>query len=97
MAFRAGAAGAIARWSRFRERWFAAHSRGALVLLALWPVALLFPASVPLGLGQVLERAEDALAAWLAETPFLQWAARARFRAAAVVARPELLCVRWAR
>jgi hypothetical protein len=27
-----------------------------LVLLALWPFALLFPAAVPLGLGQVLER-----------------------------------------
>ena len=48
--------GAIDRWSRFRARWFVAEARGALVLLALWPVALLFPASVPLGLGQVLER-----------------------------------------
>jgi VanZ family protein len=87
MAFALEKAGAIARWSRFRERWFAAHSRGALVLLALWPVALLFPASVPLGLGQVLERAEDALAAWLAETPFPAMGAGARFRAGAVVAR----------
>ena len=65
--------GAIDRWSRFRARWFVAEARGALVLLALWPVALLFPASVPLGLGQVLERAEDALAGWLADTPFLEW------------------------
>ena len=32
---------------------------GALVLLALWPMALLFPAAVPLGLGQVLERLEE--------------------------------------
>ena len=47
--------GVISHWSRFRARWLALDARGALVLLALWPVALLFPASVPLGLGQVIE------------------------------------------
>ena len=93
MAFALEKAGAIARWSRFRERWFAAHSRGALVLLALWPVALLFPASVPLGLGQVLERAEDALAAWLAETPFLQWVPVRDFELEPLLPGAELLCV----
>ena len=66
-------AGAIDRWSRFRTRWFVDDARGALVLLALWPFALLFPASVPLGLGQVLERLESALADWLLDTPFLEW------------------------
>lgn len=66
-------AGAIDRWSRFRVRWFVSESRGALVLLALWPFALLFPAAVPLGLGQVLERLETALADWLLDTPFLEW------------------------
>ena len=65
--------GAIDRWSRFRERWFVGESRGALVLLALWPFALLFPAAVPLGLGQVFERFEAALARWLDGTPFLAW------------------------
>ena len=65
--------GAIDRWSDFRERWFVADARGALVLLALWPVALLFPAAVPLGLGQVFERLEAALAALLMDTPFLEW------------------------
>lgn len=65
--------GAIARWTRFRERWFVQDARGALVLLALWPFALLFPASVPLGLGQVLQRLESALAEWLQGTPFLEW------------------------
>ena len=44
-----------------------------LVLLALWPAALLFPTSVPLGLGQVLERLENSLADWLVDTPFLDW------------------------
>ncbi len=85
--------GAIDRWSRFRERWFATDARGALVLLALWPWALLFPAAEPFGLGQVLERLEAALADLLAGTPFLDWLP---VRAAALqplspVA--ELLCV----
>ncbi len=65
--------GVVERWHRLRERWFVTESRGALVLLALWPVALLFPASVPLGLGQVFERLEAALVDWLADTPFLEW------------------------
>lgn len=66
-------AGALDHWSRFRLRWFVNDARGALVLLALWPVALLFPAAVPLGLGQVFERLEGAVADWLMDTPFLEW------------------------
>jgi VanZ family protein len=65
--------GALHRWNDFRTRWFADNARGALVLLALWPPALLFPLSVPLGLGQVLERLELALADALHDTPFLDW------------------------
>ncbi len=66
-------AGALDRWSQLRQRWFVADARGGLVLLALWPVALLFPAAVPLGLGQVMERLEERLADWLRNTPFLDW------------------------
>jgi VanZ family protein len=65
--------GALDRWSRFRARWFVPEARGALVLLALWPLALLFPAPVPFGLGHVLERLEETLAEWLEDTPFLEW------------------------
>ncbi|MDO8279715.1 MAG: VanZ family protein [Burkholderiaceae bacterium] len=65
--------GTIDRWSRIRQRWFVEDARGALVLLALWPVALLFPASVPLGLGQVFERVEASLADALQHSPFLDW------------------------
>jgi len=65
--------GAIDRWSRFRDRWFAPDARGALVLMALWPWALLFPAAEPFGLGQVFERLEAALAELLSGTPFLDW------------------------
>ena len=65
--------GAIDRWSDFRNRWFVQDAHGALVLLALWPLALLFPAALPFGLGQVLERLEGALVEILADTPFLDW------------------------
>lgn len=65
--------GVLQRWSSFRARWFTLDARGALVLLALWPPALLFPASVPFGLGQVLERLEANLAGVLAGSPFLEW------------------------
>lgn len=65
--------GAIDRWSRFRARWFTRDAHGALVLLALWPPALLFPAAVPFGLGQVRQRVEDATMQMLEGTPFVQW------------------------
>lgn len=65
--------GAIDRWSDLRRRWFIPDSRGGLVLMAVWPGALLFPAAIPFGLGQVLERVEDALTTALIDTPFLHW------------------------
>jgi hypothetical protein len=61
-------------------------ARGALVLMALWPLALLFPAAVPFGLGQVLERLEAAIEQALADTPFMDWMPM-RDRAGAAVAR----------
>lgn len=64
--------GLVARWHRWRVRWFAPHSRGALVLLALWPVGLLSPTSVAYGMGRVLERLEDGVAALLEGTAFLE-------------------------
>ncbi|HEX2547326.1 MAG TPA: VanZ family protein [Ramlibacter sp.] len=85
--------GAIDRWSEFRARWFIPEARGALVLLALWPVALLFPAAVPLGLGQVMERLETAVAGWLEETPFLEWLPVREVELQPLVPAAELLCV----
>lgn len=85
--------GAIDRWSRFRSRWFLPDSRGVLVLLALWPLALLFPAPVPLGLGQILERLEEALADLLAETPFLDWLPVRDIELQPLVPGAELACV----
>lgn len=86
-------AGAIARWTRFRDLWFVHESRGALVLLALWPFALLFPAAVPLGLGQVFERLEAALAEWLEGTPFLEWLPVRALELQPLGPGAELLCV----
>jgi VanZ family protein len=86
-------AGAIARWSRFRVRWFVDDARGALVLLALWPFALLFPASVPLGLGQIFERLEAALSDWLTDTPFLEWLPVRDIELQPLVPGAELVCV----
>ena len=66
-------AGVMDRWSRVRARWFKPDARGTLVLLALWPLALLFPAAVPFGLGQVYERLELALGQALADSAFVEW------------------------
>jgi VanZ family protein len=85
--------GVIDRWSRFRQRWFEVDATGALVLLALWPVALLFPAAVPFGLGQVMERMEAALAEWLQDTPFLEWLPVRDIELQPLVPGVELICV----
>jgi VanZ family protein len=58
--------GWVEHWQATRERWFIASSAGALALLLLWPVGLLFPPPVPLGLGHAIARL-PALAAQLLE------------------------------
>ena len=63
------------------------------MLLALWPFALLFPAAVPFGLGQVFERLEPALADWLEDTPFLEWLPVRDVELQPLVPGAELLCV----
>jgi VanZ family protein len=85
--------GALDRWGRLRERWFVPQARGALVLLALWPLALLFPPSVALSLGQVLERVEMGLADALSDTPFLEWLPIREVEMQPLVPGVELLCV----
>ena len=85
--------GALARWGRIRARWFVGEARGALALLALWPVVLLFPLVVPLGLGQVLDRVLSALADVLENTPFLQWLPERDIAAQWLVPQVEFFCV----
>lgn len=64
---------------RTGEHWFAQHSRTGLALLLLWPLGLLFPTPVALGLGQVWERLVEVVhdfaeslastASWLDSAP----------------------------
>ncbi|MDA7418644.1 VanZ family protein [Xenophilus arseniciresistens] len=85
--------GLVSHWERARSLWFVDEPRGALVLLALWPAALLFPAAVPFGLGQVFERLEEALAEWLTDTPFLAWLPQRPFELQPLAPAGEMLCV----
>lgn len=63
-------AGLVDRWHELRQRWFERDSEGALALLALWPMALLFPTPAPLGLGQLGGGQLGAtLAGWLEGLP----------------------------
>jgi len=64
------ALGGMERWQTLRDRWFVPSSAGALALLLLWPVGLLFPAPVPLGLGQVLPRLREWVILALEDTPW---------------------------
>jgi VanZ family protein len=65
--------GGVERWQSLRERWFVARSAGGLALLILWPLGLLFPAPVPLGLGQVFARLHEAIADLLDGTAAAEW------------------------
>jgi VanZ family protein len=66
------ALGWVQRWHRLRERWFGNAGTPALGLLGLWPLGLLFPAPVPLGLGQVGERLREWAATWLEGVPWAE-------------------------
>lgn len=62
----------IDHWQAARDRWFIRHSAGALTLLLLWPVGLLFPSPIPLGLGLGWERVQDPLIGLLLDVPWAQ-------------------------
>jgi VanZ family protein len=85
--------GAVARWSAFRSRWMGEGDAGILVLLALWPCALLFPAAVPFSLGQVLERLDEWLQEQLLGTPFEAWLPLGDFALMPLSMGAEMLCV----
>lgn len=67
-----GAAGLPLRLQRVHDRWLGAGGSGALVLLLLWPVALLFPTPVPLGLGQVGGLLRELAQSALTDVPWAQ-------------------------
>ena len=85
--------GLVAHWSRLRDRWFRADASGELVLLALWPLALLFPMAVPFGLGQVFERLESAVAHALEDTPWLDWLPMRELELQPLLPVSEVLCI----
>jgi len=65
--------GGWAHWERLRERWIP-HGQGlGMLLLLLWPVGLLFPPSLPFGLGQVALRLAATFAQWLEGTAWEGW------------------------
>ena len=66
------AAGLVDRWNALRARWFSGDAAVALALLALWPVGLLFPSPVALGLGQVGERLRETLQEVLDGVPWAE-------------------------
>ncbi|MEO8297618.1 MAG: VanZ family protein [Burkholderiales bacterium] len=65
--------GLLRWWQHQRDHWFVPHGTTGIVLLLSWPVALLFPPPLPLGLGQGLGRLAEALAGVLADTAFDGW------------------------
>ena len=85
--------GLVAHWSRWRDRWFVGDASGAMVLLTLWPLALLFPLSVPFGMGQVFERLETAVANALADTPWIDWLPMRELELQPLVPVSEILCI----
>lgn len=85
--------GLLNHWSQFRTRWFVRDSHLALVLISVWPAALLFPVAVPFGLGQVWERVEDALTSAFDATPFEDWIPLRSFELEPLLPGAELLCV----
>jgi VanZ family protein len=65
--------GGATRWQSWRDQWFLAQSSGGLTLLLLWPLALLFPLPVPLGVGQVADRLREFITDGVAGTPLQPW------------------------
>jgi VanZ family protein len=85
--------GLLDRWSRFRDRWFVHDASGGMALLAVWPLALLFPVPVTFGLGQVLERVELALAHLLEDSAMREWLPLREVELQPLLPISEILCV----
>lgn len=68
--------GGVEHWQAARDRWFIGRSAGGLALLLLWPIGLLFPLPVPLGMGQVLRHLLQGAASLVEGTPVEAWFAQ---------------------
>lgn len=69
----ASVSGLLGRWTLWRERGFQDRCAGALALLALWPLGLLFPPPLPLAQGQFLPAVVEFVHNLLAQTPWADW------------------------
>ena len=85
--------GLINRWTQFKSDWFIKESRGGIVLLALWPLCLLFPAPVPFGLGQILERLQQSLSSWINVPALTKWSMPGQMNMQPLEPGFEILCV----
>jgi VanZ family protein len=65
--------GWVERWQQLRDRWFIPHSAGGLALLVTWPLGLLIPTPVALGVGRILPRLHDLFAEGFEGTPIEDW------------------------
>lgn len=65
--------GWLPRLRRLRDRWFLRDSAGALVLLLLWPAALLAPSTLPFGLGQCWDEIHGLFLTLLGHLPLQAW------------------------
>ena len=65
--------GWVDRWQAVRDRWLIGRSSGGLTLLLLWPLGLLFPTPVALGLGRALPRLHEPISMWLDGTAMGRW------------------------
>jgi VanZ family protein len=53
------------RWRRLRQHWFAAEASRGLIVVALWPLAQIYPQAFLFGHGQLLPILSDWLSGWL--------------------------------
>ncbi|MEX8496303.1 MAG: VanZ family protein [Leptothrix ochracea] len=65
--------GWLLRWQILRDTWLLPHGTVGIALLLSWPMALLFPPPLPLGMGQGLSHLSEALIDLLANTPWADW------------------------
>ena len=63
--------GQLHRWQGWRARMLDPYAGRGLALMAMWPVALLVPLPIPLGMGQWLQAAQEFLSEWFLSVPAL--------------------------
>ena len=85
--------GWLYHWAQFRRRWLQPHASGSLVFMALWPLALLFPTPLFLGLGNVAERLLSVVEELSPHTTWQAQFAQQFFLSAALPAWIEMLSV----